>query len=140
MRKKIISLLLCVIAIFSLVGCKKEDKENEVLSNVESVIENSSERVTEIPEPTKTQDDGGGEEFVNDEGEKKEEVKIISILVSSDDYYIDNAPIEFDDIITMIENVEGELIVEIIDNMATHKAYNRLVEKIELMEIPLNEK
>lgn len=51
-----------------------------------------------------------------------------------------NAPIEFEEIIAVLEDFESELIVELLDDNATYKAYTKLVEKFEELEIPIVEK
>ena len=72
-------------------------------------------------------------EFVN-EGESVE-IKTIAILVSKDEYFFENAPITLEEIESMLEGAEGELVVDITDNNATHKAYDKLVDKLTDLEI-----
>lgn len=144
MRKLLIVAVIVTLSMFTLVGCNKDKDDNtSVKADVvvdedsiqEEVVQNTE--TTETTETTAPQGDGGGNEYVN-EGENVE-VKTISILVSEDDYFYENAPIEFDEIIVMLEQTDGEVVVEIIDNKATHKAYNKLIERLEELEISVIE-
>ncbi len=52
-RKKFVTLLLCIICVFSLFGCTKSDsKEEETTTNLETIHENNPESKTEPFEPT----------------------------------------------------------------------------------------
>lgn len=144
MRKLLIVAVIVTLSMFTLVGCNKDKDDNtNVKADVvvdedsiqEEVVQNTE--TTETTETTAPQGDGGGNEYVN-EGETVE-VKTISILVSEDDYFYENAPIEFDEIIVMLEQTDGEVVVEITDNKATHKAYNKLIERLEELEISVIE-
>lgn len=56
-------------------------------------------------------------------------------MVSKDEYFFENAPITLEEIESMLEGAEGELVVDITDNNATHKAYDKLVDKLTDLEI-----
>lgn len=144
MRKLLIVAVIVTLSMFTLVGCNK-DKDDNTSVKADVVVDEDSiqEEVVQNTETTETtetrapQGNGGGNEYVN-EGETVE-VKTISILVSEDDYFYENAPIEFDEIVGMLDYTGGEVVVEIRDNKATHKAYNKLVEKLEELEISVIE-
>ena len=144
MRKLLTVAVIVSLSLFTLVGCNKDEDDNTNVKRDIVVDEDSIQaemvqntETTETAETTEPQGDGGGNEYVN-EGETLE-VKTISILVSEDDYFYENAPIEFDEIVGMLEYTGGEVVVEITDNKATHKAYNKLVEKLEELEISVIE-
>lgn len=136
LRKVFILLLVVIMNLVVLSGCNKEknipDKTNE------TVIEDDENSKTQVAdERTKSQGDGGGNKYKN---ENSQDNTTISILVSEDDYFYENASIEFEDIIKMVKEFEGNLTVEISDDEATHKAYSRLIEKLEELEVPIVEK
>lgn len=140
MRKIIVVMAIVVLSTLALVGCKKEKEEDvnsdtmiEVSASMEiqdDTVENSTETSDEITAP---EGEGGGNEFLND-GETVK-VKTVAILVSKDEYFYENAPITLEEIASMLEDVEGELVVEITDNNATHKAYDKLVDKLTELEV-----
>ena len=144
MRKLLIVAVIVSLSLFTLVGCNKDKDDNTNVKTDIVVDEDSIQaemvqntETTETAETTAPQGDGGGNEYVN-EGEALE-VKTISILVSEDDYFYENAPIEFDEIVVMLEQTDGKVVVEITDNKATHKAYNKLIERLEELEISVIE-
>lgn len=140
MRKVIVVMALVVLSALILVGCKKDKEEDvksdtmtEVSASVEKrddTVENSTEMSVETTAP---EGEGGGNEFIN-EGESVK-VKTVAILVSKDEYFYENAPITLEEIVSMLEDIEGEMVVEITDNNATHKAYDKLVDKLTDLEI-----
>lgn len=140
MRKIIGVMAIVVLSTLALVGCKKEKEEDvnsdtmtEVSASMEiqdDTVENSTETSDGITAP---EGEGGGNEFLND-GETVK-VKTVAILVSKDEYFYENAPITLEEIASMLEDVEGELVVEITDNNATHKAYDKLVDKLTELEV-----
>ena len=140
MRKVIVVMALVVLSALTLVGCKKdneEDVKSDTMTEVSASMEKLDETVensTEISdETTAPEGEGGGNEFLND-GETVK-VKTVVILVSKDEYFYENAPITLEEIVSMLEDVDGELLVEITDNNATHKAYDKLVDKLTEIEV-----
>ena len=140
MRKVIVVMALVVLSALTLVGCKKnkeEDGKTDTMTEVSDSMEKQDDTVvtsTEASvETTAPEGEGGGNEFVN-EGESVE-IKTIAILVSKDEYFFENAPITLEEIESMLEGAEGELVVDITDNNATHKAYDKLVDKLTDLEI-----
>lgn len=144
MRKVVVVMALVLLSASTLVGCKKDKEEDaksdtmvEVSASMEKeddTVENSSETSVETTVP---KGEGGGNEFLND-GESVK-VKTVAILVSKDEYFYENAPITLEEIVSMLEDIEGELVVEITDNNATHKAYDKLVDKLTDLEITIIE-
>lgn len=59
---------------------------------------------------------------------------MLSWLVRMNTFF-ENAPITLEEIESMLEGAEGELVVDITDNNATHKAYDKLVDKLTDLEI-----
>ena len=140
MRKIIVVMAIVALSALALVGCKKEKEEDvksETVTEVSASMEiqdDTVENSTEISdETTAPEGEGGGNEFLND-GETVK-VKTVAILVSKDEYFYENAPITLEGIAFMLEDVEGELVVEITDNNATHKAYDKLVDKLTELEV-----
>lgn len=144
MRKVAVVVAFALLSALTLVGCKK-DKEKDVKLDImtkvrasmekeDDTVENSTEMSVEIAvETTAPEGEGGGNEFLNDDESVK--VKTVAILVNEDKYFCENALITMEEIVAMLENIEGELVVEITDNNATHKAYNKLVDKLTDLEI-----
>ena len=155
MRKLTASILICLLGTLLLVGCKKDSKDefpNVVnMGMVTDEIQKESddknddistegqqtEQITEEQKPSEAEEDGGGNEFSS---EKKEEVIKISVLVNKEEYFCDNTPMELEEIISKVKEVKGSLIVEVNDNNATLKAYNKLLDKLEELEITVIEK
>lgn len=142
MRKFLIVAVIVYLSMCILVGCnkdKKDDGDNEIEVVIdEDVTQPEAVQNTEVPESIAPQGDGGGNEYMN-EGEATE-IKTISILVSENYYFYENAPIEFDEIVSMIEQTDVELVVEVTDNKATHKAYDKLLDMLEELAISVIEK
>lgn len=154
MRKFIrtVMVLLCFLGTLMFAGCKKESDEG-VLSVGETdvsadgipegTVEEKEGTITEGQQSIQNQEsqaatetDGGGNEF----SAEKEEVTKISVLVNKEEYICDNTPMELDEIISKVQEVKGKLIVEVSDNNATLKAYNKLVDQLAELEISVIEK
>lgn len=140
MRKNMTVISIVMLSVLALTGCKKDNTENTQLDTRVEVNADAEEQIsdavqmTETPvETTAPEGNGGGNEFTN-EGETVE-VKTIAILVNKDEYFFENAPITLEEIVSMLEGVEGELVVEITDNNATYKAYDNLIDKLTDLEI-----
>lgn len=140
MRKFRIVMLIVMLSVLVFTGCKKDNAENTQLDTIIEVSSNAEEQITDDVQATETpnettapEGDGGGNEFIN-EGETVE-VMTIAILVSNDEYFFENAPITLEEIVSMLEGIEGGLVVEITDNNATYKAYDKLVDKLIDLEI-----
>ena len=56
------------------------------------------------------------------------------------DYFYNNDRIELDDVESMLKATTGEFIVEIKEDKASLKAYNKLVEKLEELGVNYIEK
>jgi hypothetical protein len=65
---------------------------------------------------------------------------VYAITVSENDYFYDNNRMELDDIEKMLKESEGEKIVEIKEDKASIKAYNKLVELLEGLKVDYVEK
>lgn len=138
MRKIIVVVLIVVLSTLAVVGCKKEeDVKSDTMTEVSASMEKQEETIEQSTETTTPEGEGGGNEFFNDgEGVK---AKKIAVLVSKDEYFYENSPITLEEIVSMLEGTESELVVEITDNNATHKAYDKLVDKLTELEISFTE-
>lgn len=149
------TVMICLLGTLMFAGCKKsseEENQEEEKAGVildEALDESSDASDAEATEgqqnvqmqegqtPPETEEDGGGNEFST---EKKEEVTKISVLVNKEEYICDNTPMELDEIISKVQEVKGKIIVEVSENDATLKAYNKLMEKFEELDISVIEK
>lgn len=148
LRRKFILVLMLLFLMTALAGCKNSNENTDSsMENVGTEMTDETDQQTpsqkdqevkDVPVSTSSpENDGGGNEFKND---SEEVVKTISVLVSKEDFYYENARIDFDELMKVIEKVEGKLIVEVTDDSATYKAYNKLIEKLTEMEIEYIEK
>lgn len=154
MKKNKILLLVAVLSLLALAGCKKdaEDVTDEKKSDVTATVEveastddkveedtQSTEESKPVEETTKEKTDGGGNEnSIDSKGEAT--ITTIAILVSENEYFYDNKPVGLDDIVKLIEDANGKVIVELTDNKATYKVYSGLIEKLEELEVEYVEK
>lgn len=81
-----------------------------------------------------------GEDVSGSETEDKYCGAIYAITVAENDYFYDNNRMELDDIEKMLKESEGEKIVEIKEDKASIKAYNKLVELLEGLKVDYVEK
>ena len=65
---------------------------------------------------------------------------VYAITVVESDYFYNNDRVELEDIESMIKATSGEFIVEIKEDKASLKAYNKLVEKLEELGVKYIEK
>ena len=81
---------------------------------------------------------------ISDETESTTEAvdKAITIAVSvfESDYIYQNKKISLDDFIKALENIENDFVVEITDDNASLKAYNKLIDALEKVSIEYTEK
>lgn len=136
MRK--LGLILCIIlCVVTITGCKKN---NEEMVQSDRAIDSSvteEEAISDIIPTEAPEGEGGGNKYSS--GSVEMEVTTIQILVNKDEYFYENTPIELTEFISMIETIEGEIIVEITDNNATYKAYSKLTDELQEREIVYTE-
>ena len=65
---------------------------------------------------------------------------VYAITVVESDYFYNNDRVELTDIESMLKATSGEFIVEIKEDKASLKAYNKLVEKLEELGVKYVEK
>ncbi|MBQ5918766.1 MAG: hypothetical protein IIW92_09420 [Lachnospiraceae bacterium] len=65
---------------------------------------------------------------------------VYAITVVESDYFYNNDRVELTDIESMVKATSGEFIVEIKEDKASLKAYNKLVEKLEELGVKYIEK
>lgn len=88
------------------------------------------EQQTTVSTITENEGEGGGNPHTENEN-----IKVVSILVSGDEFLYENEPIQLDEILEKVKAIENDFYVEIKDNNATHNAYSKLVETLEALEI-----
>lgn len=74
---------------------------------------------------------------------KEDQIKHVSVYVISvvkNDYIYNNISIELDEFLESIEDITENIIIEIIDDKASLKAYTNLTERLEELKIPYVEK
>ena len=74
---------------------------------------------------------------------KEDQIKQVSVYVISvvkNDYIYNNISIELDEFLESIEDITENIIIEIIDDKASLKAYTKLTERLEELKIPYVEK
>lgn len=81
-----------------------------------------------------------GEDVSGSETEDKYNGAVYAITVAENDYFYDNNRMALEDIEKMLKESEGEKIVEIKEDKASIKAYNKLVELLEELEVDYVEK
>lgn len=81
-----------------------------------------------------------GEDVSGSETEDKYNGAVYAITVSENDYFYDNNRMALEDIEKMLKESEGEKIVEIKEDKASIKAYNKLVELLEGLKVDYVEK
>lgn len=139
MRKLLIITLLLSLSIFNLTACTDEDSEKDKNATTEkNSISSDINEISSISESTAIEGEGGGNE--NKNNEETEKIKTISITVSENKYFYDNKSIEFEYILDMLKESDKNTIIEVTENNATHKAYDKLIEKIKELELSLIEK
>lgn len=140
MPKYLVAILIVMICATVLIGCKKDGENDAKIDSTTETEVDVEEQVSDVQQATETvndteapKGDGGGNKFIHD-GEPVE-VKTVDVLVSKNEYFYENTPITLEELVSMLEEVEDQLVVEIADNNATHKAYNKLIDKLTELEI-----
>lgn len=65
---------------------------------------------------------------------------IMKISVVGNEYFYENERILLEDFISKVKEIEGNLIVEVKDDKASLKAYNRLIDQLDELKISITEK
>ena len=60
-----------------------------------------------------------------------EEGTILEISVVKSDYFYENKSISLDDLMEIIKSIDGKVVVQIADDNASLKAYNKLLDALE---------
>lgn len=81
-----------------------------------------------------------GEDVSGSETEDKYNGAVYAITVAENDYFYDNNRMALEDIEKMLKETKGEKIVEIKEDKASIKAYNKLVELLEELKVDYVEK
>ena len=81
-----------------------------------------------------------GEDVSGSETEDRYNGAVYAITVAENDYFYDNNRMALEDIEKMLKESEGEKIVEIKEDKASIKAYNKLVELLEGLKVDYVEK
>ena len=159
MKKSIKELLIIfevVTMMFVLMGCgcsKQEENATVSETNIAAISAQTVEQTnddqkeqTDVPndqiqekeegDENRVEGDGGGNEY-NNTSDKI--VYQFEILVSEDEYYYQNAPIDLDDFIDEVNKIKEDKIVIISDHNATQNAYQKLIKKLTELEISYEE-
>ena len=80
------------------------------------------------------------EDVSGSETEDKYNGAVYAITVAENDYFYDNNRMALEDIEKMLKESKGEKIVEIKEDKASIKAYNKLVELLEGLKVDYVEK
>lgn len=104
------------------------DGEGAAANRTEAQAEQAAdEDVEEEPKPIQTEH--------GDDMADSEEGTIIEVSVVKNEYFYENKSISLDDLVDAIKVIDGKLIVEITDDRAALKPYNKLIEKLEALNI-----
>lgn len=102
------------------------------LSNVTIVEE------TEHAEEIETEPETSTEATEKNKTEKKDKT-ILEVTVVKKEYLYKNKRIELDDLIEVLTNMDGEVVVMITDDNASLRAYKKLTNKLDELSIPYSE-
>lgn len=72
--------------------------------------------------------------------EEDDKGTIMKISVVGNEYFYENERILLEDFISKVKEIEGNLIVEVKDDKASLKAYNRLIDQLDELKISITEK
>jgi hypothetical protein len=142
-KMNIATAILCIAVVIVGCGSKSSDKNNVTEVSAVSDTTTSSEQGQtqnidgDSGKHKSSNGNEGGNEYNN--GSNQETV-IIAVLVNENKYFYNNAPIEFDEMISMVQNTEGNVVVSISDNNAALNAYNKLTNKLTELGIAYEEK
>ena len=142
MNKKIVSAALILCAGLALTACTAENNPlNSLFANEQSTTGTSdtSETTTGMSdEPEMTSSTPGSETTDSDpgaEGGNPDIAKYIEVTVSEDKYFYENHEISYDDLIEVLDGLDGNTAVIISDENATLNAYESLTKALEEREI-----
>ena len=92
----------------------------------------TSQKVDEVDEPAENA-------VENDQCDEKktdsDEGTVIEVSVVKSEYFYNNKSVELDDLIGIIGEIEGKVVVEVTDDNAALKPYNKLLDKLDELEI-----
>ena len=108
------------------------DKNSTAVMNQDNVEVDESETDTEKEEIQTEQNENLGEEQNQDEVEQK---TILAITVVENEYFYNNERIALEDFIAVVQEMEGNVVVEIKDDNASLRAYQTLLDRLEEMEL-----
>lgn len=104
------------------------DGEGTAASNRSEQAEQiTDEVVEENPEPVQTEP--------GDNNEDSEEGTILEVSVVKSEYFYQNKSIELSAFVEIVKGVDGKLVVEITDDNAALRAYNKLIDELEAMDV-----
>lgn len=65
---------------------------------------------------------------------------VLKVSIVGNEYFYENERISFDDFISKVKEIEGDLVVEVKDAKASLKAYNNLIDRLEDLKVSITEK
>ena len=143
MKKKIALAALILSAGLTFTAC---DAINEVAQNLPwnsqeaseettTAAPDASETTTEASEATTTSSSETTEGDPSAEGGNPDIAHYIEVTVSEDKYFYENHEISYDDLMDVLDGLDGNTAVRISDEKATLKAYENLTNALEEREI-----
>ena len=118
-------------------GSGDGDGEGTRSNNSSTLSKENEKDKTEATEAETTDTKVDGTESVAESGS---EVIAIAVSVFESDYLYQNKKISLDDFIEELETIEEDFIVEVTDDNASLKAYNKLIDALEDQNIRYTEK
>lgn len=97
-----------------------------------SVVQVDSESV-KTEKSKETEDSKEQDKIISEKQE--DNCEAIEVSVVAKDYFFENERISLDDLISTIVNTDGEFVVEVTDDNASLKAYKKLIDALDDLEI-----
>ena len=97
----------------------------------------SSQTVDEVDDSTKNSAEN---DQPDEKGADSNKDTIIEVAVVKSEYFYENRSINLDNLIKIIDAMEGKIVVEVTDDNAALRPYNKLLDKLGELEIPYIER
>lgn len=123
----IIIIAIILFMLFGGFGLGKGSGSGEGESGV-----STSQELDEVDEPAENavkNDQRDEKKNVSDEG------TVIEVSVVKSEYFYNNKSVELDDLIGIIGEIDGKVVVEVTDDDAALKPYNKLLDKLDELGI-----
>lgn len=134
--KKLLAILACIIIIaiilfmlFGKFGFGKGSGSGEGERGA-----SASQKVDEVDDATDKKDQRDGKT-----DSEKDTIIVIEVSVVKRDYFYENRRVELDDLMEIINAIEGIVVVEVTDDNAALKPYNKLLDSLNELDIQYTE-